>query len=99
MQLGRSLFTRWALAGRSPGNVRNFQRISAWLSLSALFWLPARQSLSARASGCGPSRLSSRRPPGGRSLDAGPGSVDDPAWDVEGGHLPERGLFVIIALG
>ena len=39
MQVGRSLFMVWALAGRSPGNFRNFQRVTLWFVLSAAFWL------------------------------------------------------------
>ena len=38
-QLIRSLFTMASLKDSSPANYRNFQRISIWLSISALFWI------------------------------------------------------------
>jgi len=101
MQLGRSLFTLWAFAGRSPGNLRNFQRISAWFALSALFWCAGAffaegtrlilWTLALLIEYASPA-LGFWTPGLGRSR-----TVD---WDVEGGHLAERcGLFVIIALG
>jgi low temperature requirement protein LtrA len=101
MQLGRSLFTRWALAGRSPVHFRNFQRISAWLGLSALFWFAGAcvdertrlilWTLALAIEYASPA-LGFWTPGLGRSTTAD--------WDVEGGHLAERcGLFVIIALG
>ncbi|MFE0757269.1 low temperature requirement protein A [Inquilinus sp. NPDC058860] len=101
MQVGRSLFTAAALRGHSPGNYRNFLRITAWLALSAVFWIAgafaeaeARLALWALALAieyASPS-LGFWTPGLGRSTTAD--------WDVEGGHLAERcGLFVIIALG
>jgi low temperature requirement protein LtrA len=35
----RSLFTTAALRGHSPGNYRNFLRITAWLVVSCVFWI------------------------------------------------------------
>ena len=101
MQVGRSLFMLWALAGRSPGNFRNFQRVTLWLGLSALFWLagacldPSQRlmlwTLALILDYASPA-LGFWTPGLGRSTTAD--------WDVEGGHLAERcGLFVIIALG
>jgi low temperature requirement protein LtrA len=101
MQLGRSLFTLWALAGRSAANFRNFQRISAWLGLSALFWF-------AGAAVDEPTRLIlwtfavviEYASPAVGFWTPGLGRSTTADWDVEGGHLAERcGLFVIIALG
>jgi low temperature requirement protein LtrA len=101
MQVGRSLFMLWALAGRSPGNFRNFQRVSLWFGLSAPFWLagacvdPSQRlllwTLALSLDYASPA-LGFWTPGLGRSTTAD--------WDVEGGHLAERcGLFVIIALG
>ena len=39
MQVGRSLFLLWALRRHDDQNYRNFQRITSWLVLSALFWI------------------------------------------------------------
>ena len=101
MQVGRSLFTLWALRGGNPDQYRNFQRISCWLALSGVFWIAgglaegnARLGMwvvalvveyVSAAVGFWTPRL-------GRSTTAD--------WDIEGGHMAERcGLFIIIALG
>jgi low temperature requirement protein LtrA len=101
MQVGRSLFMLWALrGGASPGNLRNFQRITLWLAAAGLLWIAGAFLAAARpwlwlaalaVEYAGPA--SGFRVPGlGRS------TVAD--WTVEGGHLAERcALFVIIALG
>lgn len=101
MQVGRSLFMMWAVGRHSPGNFRNFQRITSWFVLSAIFWLAgafaednlrlilwvAALLIEYVAPSCG-----FWTPGFGRSTTAD--------WDVEGGHMAERcGLFVIIALG
>jgi low temperature requirement protein LtrA len=101
MQVGRSLFVLWALGDSSPGNTRNFQRITIWLGFSAIFWIAgglmdgeARLMVWIMALGLeyiAPS-LGFRVPNLGRSKTGD--------WDVEGAHLAERCcLFVIIALG
>ncbi|MDJ1157006.1 low temperature requirement protein A [Chelatococcus sp. SYSU_G07232] len=101
MQVGRSLFMLRALKPHSPGNYRNFQRITAWLVLAGLFWTAgafaegsARFGLWAVALALeyvSPS-LGFWTPGLSRSTTAD--------WDVEGGHIAERcGLFIIIALG
>lgn len=101
MQIGRSLFTMLSLKPHSPGNYRNFQRITAWLVLSGIFWIAgglaegnSRFALWALALGLeyvSPS-LGFYVPGLGRSTTAD--------WTIEGGHFSERcALFVIIALG
>lgn len=101
MQVGRGLFTMWAMRRTSPGNYRNFQRINAWLVLAAVFWIAgafveaeARLGLWAVAlfiEYVSPS-VGFWTPGFGRST-----TVD---WDIEGSHMAERcGLFIIIALG
>jgi low temperature requirement protein LtrA len=101
MQLGRSLFMLWALKPHSPGNFRNFQRISIWLTVSGAVWIAgglaegelrlALWILALAIEYTGPSQ-------GFRVPGLGRSTTSD--WDVEGGHLAERcGLFVIIALG
>jgi low temperature requirement protein LtrA len=101
MQVGRSLFTLWALSAHSPTSRRNFQRITVWLALAGVLWLAggladhgARLGLWALAlfvEYLSPS-VGFWLPRLGRSSTAD--------WDIEGGHIAERcGLFVIIALG
>jgi low temperature requirement protein LtrA len=101
MQVGRSLFMIWALAGHHRGNTRNFQRITTWLCVSAIFWLAGafaaaemRLALWIIALGIeyvGP-MLGFATPGLGRSRTAD--------WDIDPAHLAERcALFIIIALG
>jgi low temperature requirement protein LtrA len=101
MQLGRSLFTLWALAGRNEVNFRNFQRISAWLGLSALFWFAgACVDAQARLPLWALALIIEYASPALGFWTPGLGRSTTADWDVEGGHLAERcGLFVIIALG
>jgi low temperature requirement protein LtrA len=101
MQVGRTLFTFWAIPAAEAAMKQNFARIAFWLSLSGIFWI-------AGGFAHGPNRLllwglavaieyvspavSFWTPGLGRS------SVSD--WTVEGGHMAERcALFIIIALG
>ena len=101
MQIGRSLFTMLSLKPHSLANYRNFQRITAWLVLSGIFWIAgglaegnSRFAFWALALGLeyvSPS-LGFYVPGLGRSTTAD--------WTIEGGHFSERcALFVIIALG
>ena len=101
MQVGRSLFMLGALVGREPGNFRNFQRITAWLVLSGVFWLggaflpieirPTCWIIALAIEYLGPA-FAFWTPGLGRSSTS--------EWTVEGHHLAERcALFVIIALG
>lgn len=101
MQVGRTLFAIWAVRGESQSMTRNFQRILAWLMLSAVFWiagafLDGQQrllcwTLALLIELISPS-LYFWVPGLGRS------SLSD--WNVEGNHMAERcALFVIIALG
>jgi low temperature requirement protein LtrA len=101
MQVGRTLFTLWALGDAAPANTRNFQRITVWLVISGLLWLTGgwldgqlRWLLWVAALAleyAGPA-LAFPVPGMGRS------STSD--WNIDGGHLAERcSQFVIIALG
>jgi low temperature requirement protein LtrA len=102
MQVGRSLFVLWTMRRHNPVNYLNFQRITAWLLLSAVFWLSGGFAESetsrfllwavALALETAAPMLGFWTPGFGRSTTAD--------WDVEGGHLAERaGLFIIMALG
>lgn len=101
MQVGRTAFFLWAARAEALNMRRNFQRITAWLSLAGVFWIAGalvhgdvRLGLWALALGIELiSPLLYFWVPGlGRSR------VQD--WNVDGGHMAERcALFVIIALG
>ncbi len=101
MQVGRTAFTYYAVPDTQPALKRNFVRILAWLSLSAIFWIAggfAHGHIRLLLWGLAlfieyVSAAASFWTPGlGRS------AVQD--WTVEGGHMAERcALFIIIALG
>lgn len=101
MQVGRSLFTVYALHGHSPDNARDFVRITCWLMLSGVFWIAGALIggeaqlfiwMAALAIEYVSPAVGFRVPGLGRS------DFDD--WDVLGAHMAERcALFVLICLG
>ncbi len=101
MQVGRSLFTVYALKHASPANHRNFLRITSWLVLSGIFWIAGALMesearvmlwLIALVIEYAAPALGFRVPGLGKSTTAD--------WDVSGAHLAERcALFIIICLG
>ncbi len=102
MQVGRSLFMLWALSGgHARTNHRNFIRITAWLAVSAVFWVwggfaegDARWQLWTVA------LLIELASPALGFHVPGIGRSTTKDWDVSGHHMAERcSLFVIIALG
>ena len=101
MQLGRGLFVMAALRHTSPVNYRNFQRINAWLALSALFWLAgAFAETEARLWLWGVALLIEYVSPSMGFWTPGLGRSTTADWDISGSHMAERcGLFVLIALG
>ena len=101
MQVGRSLFMLWATRGHSERNFRNFQRITIWLSVSALLWLAgAFVDPSTRLFLWAAAMLIEFISPSLGFWVPGMGRSETGDWDVSGDHMAERcGLFVIIALG
>ncbi len=102
IQIGRSLFTSWAMERENPGAGRNMLRASVWFTCAAPLWLggalsanPALQlGLWVAALGIEYSApLVFLHVPGmGRSSAAD--------WVISGSHMAERcALFLIIALG
>ena len=101
MQVGRSLFTVYALHGHSPDNARDFLRITCWLILSGVFWIAGALIggeaqlfiwIAALTIEYVSPAVGFRVPGLGRS------EFDD--WDVLGAHMAERcALFVLICLG
>ncbi|WP_426594056.1 low temperature requirement protein A [Cellulomonas sp. McL0617] len=101
IQLGRCLFTVWAMGRHWPENALNFQRIAVWLAVSGGFWI-------AGALVDGDARLvpwivaALIDVAGPRSLFWVPflGPTDPSTWEVRGAHMAERvSLFLIISLG
>ncbi|PST19034.1 hypothetical protein C7U61_10770 [Rhizobium sp. JAB6] len=101
MQVGRSLFTVYALKNASAANHRNFLRITSWLVLSGIFWILGALMegearivlwLIALVIEYSAPALGFRVPGLGKSTTAD--------WNVSGAHLAERcALFIIICLG
>jgi low temperature requirement protein LtrA len=101
MQVGRSLFTLWALGPHNPRNFRNFQRITAWLVLAGAFWIAgAFVEGNARLGLWAVALLIEYAAPALGFWTPGLGRSTTADWDIEGSHMAERcGLFIIIALG
>lgn len=101
IQVGRTVFTVWAMGRHWPENATNFVRITVWLSVSGVFWIagalvdehlrPALWITAALIDVVGP-----------RALFWVPfmGPTDPTTWSVRGSHMAERvALFLIISLG
>jgi low temperature requirement protein LtrA len=101
MQLGRGLFTMWAMRSAGPGSYRNFQRINAWLGLAAVFWIAgAFVEAEVRLGLWAAALLIEYVSPSVGFWTPGLGRSTTTDWDIEGSHMAERcGLFIIIALG
>jgi low temperature requirement protein LtrA len=100
IQLGRSLFTAWAMRNH-PFQRRNFLRISAWFAASGVLWIAGglAEGGARLALWSGAIALEYVSPALG-FWTPGMGRALAKEWDVEGGHLAERcALFTIIALG
>lgn len=101
MQVGRSLFTVYALKDVSPANHRNFLRITSWLVLSGILWIAgALMEGEVRVGLWLLALVIEYLAPalGFRVPGLGKSTVAD--WDVSGAHLAERcALFIIICLG
>ena len=89
------------VARHDGGNYRNFQRITSWFVLSALFWI-------AGAFADGQMRFAlwavalaiEYAAPAAGFWTPGLGRSTTAEWDISGAHIAERcGLFIIIALG
>jgi low temperature requirement protein LtrA len=101
MQVGRSLFTVYALHGHSPARVRDFLRITCWLCVSAIFWIGgALVGGEAQLAIWGAALAIEYVSPAVGFRVPGLGRTDFEEWDVLGAHMAERcALFVLICLG
>jgi low temperature requirement protein LtrA len=100
IQLGRSLFTAWAMRDH-PFQSRNFTRISVWFVVSGVLWIAGGLAEGgARLALWGGALALEYVSPALGFWVPGLGRARAEEWDVEGGHLAERcALFTIIALG
>lgn len=101
MQVGKTVFL-WVSTPRSqPAPRMNAIRITAWLSLSAVFWIAGglaegQSRLLLWAVALGIEYCSAAA----RFWIPKYGALQVADWQVEGGHMAERfGLFIILALG
>lgn len=101
MQVGRSLFTAAAFRGAGQSRVRNFLRISAWLSVSGACWIAGGLAdPGTRVAWWGAALAIEYAGPAAYFRVPGLGRSTTADWDIDPGHMAERcGLFVIIALG
>lgn len=101
IQVGRTLFTTWAMGRHWPENAVNFIRITVWLSVSGAFWIAGALAddqmrlvlwvVAALIDVVGPRAL---------FWVPGMGPTDPTTWSVRGSHMAERvSLFLIISLG
>jgi low temperature requirement protein LtrA len=102
LQIGRTLYTSWAMGEWRRGGKRTLLRIFVWFAVSGVLWIAgglARDGEARLAWWAGALTIESLGPiafyrvPGlGRS------TIGD--WAISGGHMAERcALFIIIALG
>jgi len=101
IQVTRSLFMVWATRGHDPVNHLNFQRITTWLAISAVFWIAGglAEGYERVAAWIVALSLEIGGPFVGYFVP-GLGRSNTTDWKVDGAHMAERcALFVMIALG
>jgi len=101
IQVGRTLFTVWAMGRHWPANALNFVRIAVWLSASGVFWVVgAFAHDETRLWLWGVAALIDVAGPRALFRVPGLGATDPGTWQVRGAHMAERvSLFLIISLG
>ncbi|MGY4644692.1 low temperature requirement protein A [Cellulomonas sp. URHB0016] len=100
VQVGRTVFTTWAMGRYWPDNARNFVRITVWLCVSGAFWVAGALVDEARMALWLVAALIDVAGP--RALFWVPwmGPTDPTTWEVRSSHMAERvSLFIIISLG
>ena len=101
IQVTRSVFMVVATRRHDPVNHRNFQRITTWLIISAVFWIGGglAQGYERAAAWVFALALEIGGPFVGYFVP-GLGRSNTTDWKVDGAHMAERcALFVMIALG
>jgi len=101
IQVVRSAFMVFATRAHDPVNHRNFQRITTWLAISAVFWIAG--GLAGGAERVAAWVFALALEIGGPFVGyfvPGIGRSNTTDWKVDGAHMAERcALFVMIALG
>lgn len=100
IQVGRTAYVVWLLRAGHP-LLRNYQRMLAWLSLAAAFWIAgALVDHTLRIALWGVAVACEYLSPMIGFAFPGLGRSHTREWTIEGGHMAERcQLFVIVALG
>ncbi|MBY5815659.1 hypothetical protein HFN60_08320 [Rhizobium leguminosarum] len=101
MQVGRSLFTTYAMTRVDRANTLNFIRITAWLVAAGVFWIAGGLlEHEARLIAWVIALAIEYAGPAAGFAVPGLGRSTARDWDVSGAHMAERcALFVIICLG
>ncbi|PDS77386.1 low temperature requirement protein A [Rhizobium sp. L43] len=101
MQVGRSLFTTYAMTRVDRANTLNFVRITAWLVAAGVFWIAGGLlEHEARLIAWVIALAIEYIGPAAGFAVPGLGRSRPSDWDVSGAHMAERcALFVIICLG
>ncbi|TAV89829.1 low temperature requirement protein A [Rhizobium leguminosarum] len=101
MQVGRSLFTTYAMTRVDRANTMNFVRITAWLVAAGVFWIAGGLlEHEARLIAWVIALAIEYAGPAAGFAVPGLGRSTARDWDVSGAHMAERcALFVIICLG
>ncbi|NNU65851.1 low temperature requirement protein A [Rhizobium indicum] len=101
MQVGRSLFTTYAMTRVDRANTLNFVRITAWLVAAGVFWIVGGLlEHEARLIAWVIALAIEYAGPAAGFAVPGLGRSTARDWDVSGAHMAERcALFVIICLG
>ncbi|TCU12805.1 low temperature requirement protein A [Rhizobium sullae] len=101
MQVGRSLFTLYAMKDAGRSNHLNFMRITTWLAVSGVFWIIGGfLEHEARLVAWVIAILIEYAGPASGFFVPGLGKSMAADWDVSGAHMAERcALFIIICLG
>jgi low temperature requirement protein LtrA len=101
MQIGRSVFTFWALRRRDAAAAGTFHRITFWFALSGLLWIGgALLDGNVRLALWAVAVLIEFAVPAFGYPTPGLGRAVTRDWSISGAHMAERcGLFIILALG
>ncbi len=102
VQVGRTLYTAWAMGEWEPGGAKNLTRASIWFCVSAIPWIAGSLTpvVQERMIWWAAALLIEYLGPMAYFRVPGLGRSHARDWIISGGHMAERcALFIIIALG